>query len=173
MRACGDGALLSGRAAAYLLELVRGPAPLPEVTAPTERRIEGIKTRRSRGRAQIEGMTHRGIPITTVAETLVDLSSVLSFDDLARACHEAGVRYGTTPAQVEAALARRPRRQGAGNLRRVVRGEARVTLSKLERRFLQLLRKESLPLPETNRPAVTPEMIEEYKKKQEGKKKSE
>jgi hypothetical protein len=31
--ACGNGALLSGRAAAYLLGLLRGPAPSPEVSA--------------------------------------------------------------------------------------------------------------------------------------------
>jgi len=49
-------------------------------------------------------MTWRGIPVTTVARTLVDLAAVLAADDLARACHEAGVRHGTTPADVEAAL---------------------------------------------------------------------
>ena len=38
-----------------------------------------------------------GIPVTTVARTLVDLAAVLGADDLARACHEAGVLYGTTP----------------------------------------------------------------------------
>src|SRR4051794_30296904 len=37
--ACGDGALLSGRAAAYLWGLIKGPPPAPEVTAPTERRL--------------------------------------------------------------------------------------------------------------------------------------
>ena len=36
-----------------------------------------------------------------------------------------------------------------------MRGETRVTLSKLESRFLVLLRGERLDLPETNRPAGT------------------
>ena len=54
----------------------------------------------------------RGIPVTAVPRTLVDLSSVLSSDELARAFHEANVRYRTTPAQVEAALERAPRRHG-------------------------------------------------------------
>jgi very-short-patch-repair endonuclease len=83
----------------------------------------------------------------------VDLAAVLELDDLARACHEAGVLHGTTPAQVEAALARRPTIPGAPKLRQVVRGDVRVTLSKLERRFLARLRDERLPLPDTNRPA--------------------
>ena len=34
-----------------------------------------------------------------------------------------------------------------------MRGEVKVTLSKLERRFLELLEAAGLPLPETNRPA--------------------
>jgi len=38
------------------------------------------------------------------SQTLVDLAASLSLDALARACHEAGVRYGTTPAQVHAVL---------------------------------------------------------------------
>src|SRR6266513_855213 len=42
VRACGDGAVLSGRAAAHLFGLLRGKPPRPEVTTATERRIEGI-----------------------------------------------------------------------------------------------------------------------------------
>jgi hypothetical protein len=151
--ACGEGALLSGRAAAYLLGILKGSPPPPEVMTPTERRIKGVKTRRSRRIDPRDATTRRGIPVTTVARTLVDLAAVLSADDLARACHEAGVRHGTTPADVEAVLARRPRSPGAAKLRAIMRGEVHVTLSKLERRFLDLLRKAGLPAPQTNRPA--------------------
>jgi very-short-patch-repair endonuclease len=151
VRACGKGSVLSGRAAAYLWGLIKGAVPGPEVATRTERRIEGIKTRRAR--APVEATTWRGIPVTTVARTLVDLAAVLAADDLARACHEAGVRYGTTPGDVDAVLARRPNAPGAGNLRRILNGEVRVTLSKLERAFLERLKRTDLPLPETNRPA--------------------
>jgi very-short-patch-repair endonuclease len=86
----------------------------------------------------------------------VDLASSLSEEDLARACHEAGVRHHTTPAKVEAVLARRPRSPGAGKLRAVLRGELPVSLSRLERRFLYVLREDGLLLPpQTNRPAGT------------------
>jgi len=153
VKACGDGALLSGRAAGHLYGLLRGPAPPPEVTTRTERRIEGIATRRSRQNHPADATTFRGIPITTVARTLVDLAAALNADDLARACHEAGIRHRTTPAQVEAVLARRPTSPGAAKLRGVVRGETRVTLSKLERRFLEILQANDLELPETNRRA--------------------
>lgn len=149
--ACGEDALLSGRAAGHLLGLVRGGPPLPEVTAPTQRRIEGVRTRRARHIDPLDARTFRGIRVTTVERTLVDLAAELPLDDLARACHEAGVLYDTTPAQVEAVLARRPTSPGAARLRKVLRGDAKVTLSKLERRFLDLLRAHGLMLPETNR----------------------
>jgi very-short-patch-repair endonuclease len=151
--ACGEGALLSGRAAGYLFGAIKGPAPPPEVTAPTERRVSGVKTHRSRGLGREDATSWRGIPVTTLPRTLVDLAAVLDLDDLARACHEARVRHGTTPGQVEAVLARRPKSPGAAKLRAILRGDARVTLSKLEKRFLVLLRDAGLPLPETNRRA--------------------
>ena len=107
-------------------------------------------TQRVRG-ASPETATHRGIPITTVPQTLVDIAPVLPLPALARACHEAGVKYRTTPRQVEQLL--RPNAPGARKLREVLRGDVHVTLSKLEARFLELLRAEGLPLPVTNKPA--------------------
>jgi hypothetical protein len=151
--AAGEGAVLSRLAAAHLHGLVKGAAPPPEVTARTERRIEGVRTHRCRF-LDAQDMTRvRGIPVTTVPRTLVDIAAALSADALARACHEAGVRYRTTPAQVEAVLAERPQSPGARKLRRVIHGDVRVTLSKLESRFLQVLSEDGLRLPITNRPA--------------------
>ena len=152
VKACGEEALLSGRAAAFLFGLLRGAAaPPPEVTAPTERRVAGVQTRRVRHMDPGEATGWRRIPVTTVARTLVDIATLMTVDDLARACHEAGVRHRTTPADVEAVLTRRPNAPGAGRLRQVLRGDARVTLSKLEARFLRRLREAGLALPETNR----------------------
>jgi very-short-patch-repair endonuclease len=148
--ACGRDAVLSGRAAGHLLGILATPPYMPEVTGPTERRIPGIITHRSR---KPEGTIWRGIPVTTPARTLVDLSSVLAVEALARACHEASIKHGTTPNEVEAALARRSNARGAAELRRVLRGDERVSLSALERRFLALLQEAGLPLPVTNRPA--------------------
>jgi very-short-patch-repair endonuclease len=149
--ACGPGSLLRGLAAGWLLGLVRGQAPRPAVVTKGERRIEGVATRRCRHLDALDAATYRGIPVTTVARTLVDLAAELDRDALARACHEAGVRFGTTPAQVEDVLARRPTSPGAGNLRAVLHGDVRVTLSALEQRFLARLRAARLPLPQTNR----------------------
>jgi very-short-patch-repair endonuclease len=123
------------------------------VTARTERRIEGVRTHRCRFLNASDATLVRGIPVTTVPRTLVDIAAELSADALARACHEAGVRYRTTPAQVEAVLAQRPTIPGGRTLRRVIHGDVHVTLSKLEKRALQLLSEDGLPLPITNREA--------------------
>jgi hypothetical protein len=147
VKACGPGALLSGRAAAHLLGLLKGTLPPPEVSTPAKRQIKGVKTSRARREATI----WRGIAVTSPAETLVDLAAAVDAEQLARACHEAGVRHRTTPKQVEAVLDRRPHSSGAAKLRAVVGGDVRVTLSKLESTFLALLREHRLSLPETNR----------------------
>jgi Transcriptional regulator, AbiEi antitoxin len=151
--ACGQGALLSGRAAGHLLGVLRGAAPRAEVIAQAARRVPGVVTRQTRKIDPRDATRWRGIPVTTVARTLVDLAALLPVDELARACHEAGVRHRTTPAQVDAVLARRPNSPGAAKLRQILRGDVRVTLSKLEARFLARLRRAGLPLPQTNRPA--------------------
>jgi hypothetical protein len=151
--ACGERALLSGRAAAYLLGLLKGAPPRPEVTAPVKRRVTGVITRRSRRAHSDDAATRRGIPVTSVARTLVDIAGTAPMAELARACHEAGVRHRTTPRDVDAVLARWPRAAGAGKLREIMHGDAPVTLSRLESRFLELVREAGLPPPVTNRPA--------------------
>jgi very-short-patch-repair endonuclease len=112
--------------------------------------VRGVTTRRS---SALDATTLNGVPITTVPRTLVDIAPRLDPPDLARAVHEADVRYGTTPGHVEAVLAQRPRRPGAPKLRRVLHGDEPISLSRLESRFHALLRGAGLPLPDTNRRA--------------------
>ncbi|HEY1335273.1 MAG TPA: hypothetical protein VGF31_13515, partial [Myxococcaceae bacterium] len=71
----------------------------------------------------------------------------------ARACHEAGVLYRTTPRQVDAVLRQLPNANGRAKLVKVLHGDVPVTLSRLESHFLNRLRKAKLPLPVTNRVA--------------------
>jgi very-short-patch-repair endonuclease len=153
VKAAGEGALLAGRAAAHLLGLVTGRPPAPTVITPKPRRVQGLDTRVCRNLESRDGTIVAGIPVTTVPFTLVALSPHVTIEELARACHEAGVRWRTTPRQVEAVLERRPTAPGAKKLRRVLRGDVHVTLSALERAFLRRLEEADLPLPETNRPA--------------------
>ncbi len=150
--ACGGRAALGGRAGAWQYGMIKGLAPRAEVLSPTMHRVPGVTSRRVRLR-RLDVCAFRSIPTLTVPATLVDIAGRLAIDDLARACHEAGVRYRTAPKHVEAVLARRPNAKGAANLRAVMSGEARVSLSRLESRSLELLREHGLPLPQTNRPA--------------------
>ena len=153
VKACGEGAALCDVAAGHLLCVLRGEPPAPMVVSPREKRIKGVRTRRCRSLSAEDVMIWRGIPVTTPARTLVDLAAVLTEEALGRACHEAGFQHRTTPRSVEAVLVRRPTSPGAATLRRIIHGDMRITLSRLERVFVSLLESESLPLPVTNRPA--------------------
>ena len=151
VKACGEGALLSGLAAAQLYGLIKG-APPPEVTAPAQRRLDGVVTHRARAGIHPRDATqYDGIPVTTVPRTLVDIAPKLTPEALARAAHQAAARFRTRPEHVEAILQRRPNSPGAKELRRVLRGDTPALLSQLERAFNALLGKHGLPLPQTNR----------------------
>lgn len=112
-----------------------------------------MKTKRARHLPGAEATVWRGIPITTVARTIVDLAASLALNDLSVACHEAGIKYRTTPADVKDVLARRPNAKGAKKLHLIFEGDAPALLSRLERGFRKLLIDAGLPLPEFNRSA--------------------
>ena len=150
VKAGGTEAVLAGRAAAHLFLLIRGAPPPPEVIAKGQRRPRGVVVHRAAGILTSDATRWRGIPVTTVQRTLVDLAAVLDEDGLARAVHEADVRHHTTPDQVEEVLGRRHNWPGRGKLRRVIWGEVPLTLSRLESRFLERLSAAALPLPNTN-----------------------
>jgi predicted transcriptional regulator of viral defense system len=151
VKACGDDALLAGRAAAHLWGLIKGSPPEPEVLAPNDRRVKGVRVRRARRSELPPAVSRRGIPVTTVPRTLVDLASSLPEEALARACHEAGVLHKTTPKQVDEVLMRFPNARGRRKLERVLHGDVSVSLSRLESRFLDLLKEDGLLLPVTNK----------------------
>ena len=155
VKACGKGAVLCGRAAGYLWGILRCPSPPPpEVMTTTERKVEGIKRRRTRRLDRRDVTTLGAIPCTTVARTIVDLAAGRDEDALARVCHEAGVKYGTTPRQVGWVLERRPNAPGSKVLRAVMSGEVKVSLSVVEKAFLDALEQADLPLPDqVNKPA--------------------
>ncbi len=149
-KAGGDGSFISGRPAGHALGLVRGKVPAPELISRRHLKIRGLRSTRAGRLAREDTTRWKNIPITSPPRTLVDLAAELNAETLARACHEAGVRYRTKPRHVEAVLKRKPNAKGAAKLRAIISGEQRVTLSKLERRFLQRLREAGLPLPATN-----------------------
>jgi len=151
VKACGPGSLLAGRAAAHLLFLLRRPPSLPEVLTTRHRHPSGVTVSRCRSIDRRDAADWRGVPVTTVPRTLVDLAAVLDPPDLARVFHEAAVKHRVKPAAVAAILARRHNWPGARELRRVIDGDEPVRLSRLESAFVAAVRRARLPLPETNR----------------------
>ena len=73
--AYGDRAVLSHVSAAAHWNLLQYDAPQPEITAPASRRgTPGIRLHRSRSLDAQDTTRHEGIPITTVARTLLDIA---------------------------------------------------------------------------------------------------
>ena len=147
----GDGATLSHAPAAHLFKLTRAKRPPPpEITVPTtaHRHRPGIVIHRVARLPRDDVTVREAIPITSVPRILLDLAPRLSPPELARAAHEAWVHHRTTPAQVEACMARNLGKPGAGKLRLAL--GMGITLSDLEDAFLVVLRDHGLPLPRTN-----------------------
>jgi very-short-patch-repair endonuclease len=151
--ACGPEALLSHRAAGSAQGLVPS-SPQFEVTVPRARKQKpGIVIHRSRLIHEEDRSIVRGIPVTGVARTLVDLADVLGDDRLAKAVHEAEVRRVFDLNAIERTLERLPGRTGRHRLQRVLgayRPDPHFTRSKAERRFKRLCEAHSLPQPQFN-----------------------
>ena len=90
----GEGAALSHLAAAELWEVRKYRAPLIDVVAPKRRqRTTGVRLHRARALHPRDVTTYKGIPVTTIARTLVDLTDVLNAYDLANVIHEAEFKH--------------------------------------------------------------------------------
>jgi very-short-patch-repair endonuclease len=88
--------------------------------------------------------TRHGIPVTTVARTLVDLSHSLDDESLHRVVREAQFRGVFDEARVKETLTRRP----SARLRTYL-GVTTLTQTELEDRFLRLCRRHRIPTPAT------------------------
>ena len=151
--ACGGAALLSHRSAARLWGLLNTSTYTTEVT--TGRSPEGhpgIGLHRSR-RIHVEDRAVRnGIPVTSVARTLLDLAEVVPRRRLDRAL-EQSERLGLFDLRVVERLMRRSRgRHGLRPLKAALRDYRlpAFTRSELERRFLDLCDRAGLPRPAAN-----------------------
>jgi very-short-patch-repair endonuclease len=151
--ACGPDALLSHASAAELLSL-RPSSGAIEVSVPagTNPRRPGLTVHRRSTWSAAEATRRHGIPVTSCACTIVDLAPRLSRDEL-EATIGAADRLGLIdPEALRAGLDGFAGRPGAAIVRRTLdRRTFRITDSRLERRFLALVRGASLPLPDTAR----------------------
>ena len=148
--ACGDHALLSHRSAAALWELLPYAGSRVHVTAARRgrRSLRGICVHSIR-RPHAENRAERsGIPLTSVARTLLDLAQNVRQDQLERAFEQAERLRLLDLAAVARLCERSNGHRGLTRLRPLVAQAGRPvaeTRSELERRFLRLCDDAGLP----------------------------
>jgi very-short-patch-repair endonuclease len=151
---CGSPAVLSHNSAAALWKLRETAHVTPEVSVPRSRAgIRGVRVHRSRTLTAVDRTRHKGIPVTSLPRTIVDLAGIVSRRPLERALDEAAIRHRVTAADVLAAIGRAPSARGSRLLREILdegRLGCTLTRSELEERFLVLVRGCGLPEPEVN-----------------------
>jgi hypothetical protein len=89
VKACGPGALLSHISAAALWNLIRSSSAIVHVTTPDRRSPKGIRVHRVRRLNPGDVAVVDGVPVTSVARTLLDLADVLPQRQLIRAIEQA------------------------------------------------------------------------------------
>jgi very-short-patch-repair endonuclease len=150
----GMRAALSHRSAGALWGLRTAGSPLIDVTVPRgPRPRRGIRFHESSVPPD-ELTALRGIPVTSVPRTLLDLAAILPRQAVERAIEEAEVLRLTDSLSLADMVDRYPRRRGMVAVRAIlaVRGAGTgITRSELEARFLSLLDQGGLPRPAVNR----------------------
>jgi hypothetical protein len=109
--ACGEPSALSHLAAAELCRVSRWPRAISVVTA-TQRRPRGVDVHHCRRLDFRDVSSYRGIPITTIPRTLIDLADTMTPHQLAWVIHEAAFRHLLDVDAIHAALQRANGRRG-------------------------------------------------------------
>jgi hypothetical protein len=138
--AVGSRAVLSHRSAADLWG-IRQNATWIEVTTPCAgHRLSGIRLHRTRMLDAQDFTTRGGIPVTSLARTLLDLSAVVKTPELLNAIDRAERLGLFNLSAVADVLERAKGRRGARALRRAIEAyEPSTQKSELERRFKALI----------------------------------
>ena len=123
-----------------------------DVTVPSQngrRSRDGIRIHRSGRLGAQDVTTQHGIPVTTVARTLLDLADVLSKPALKRAIDESDYLRLFDLTALVAVVDGNPGRRGA-RLLKAAAAPQHLTRSELENRFLALCSRHKIPEPLTN-----------------------
>jgi uncharacterized protein DUF559/putative AbiEi antitoxin of type IV toxin-antitoxin system len=149
--ACGEGAVLSHVSAAVHWGLLTYDPPQPHVTAPASRAgAPGIRLHRTRSLDARDTTTNRGIPITTLARTLLDVAATAPRNHLEHAIGLAIRNQLYDHRAILDLLERHRGRLGTRALRTATADDPAFTRGELERRFRALCRRAGLPQPLSN-----------------------
>jgi very-short-patch-repair endonuclease len=153
--ACGPEAVLSHRSAAYLWGLADEWSEPIDVTAPNRRgrSPDGVAAHRDGSLQPIDKTTLYGIPCTAVERTILDFAGVEPDWRVRKVVAQAEVLRILDKPKLRALLKRSRRRRGVARLRLILDSidpQTKRTRSELERLFLEMCRKRSIPEPEVN-----------------------
>jgi hypothetical protein len=152
--AAGPGAVLSHRSAAVAWRVLPSGPRLVEVTTRSRAGLQQGTLRAHRNRlASLDVTSLRGLPVTTLPRTLLDLAEIVPASELMRALDGAVRQRLYDRRAVEAVIARSPGRRGLKPLRAALLAlhpGAALTRSAFERCVLPLLEAHAVPRPEVN-----------------------
>jgi very-short-patch-repair endonuclease len=152
---CGPHAVLSHRSAARLWNLLSDSRRLIDVTVPgRNRRPRGVvRVHQTRNLRPDDVTVVDGIPVTSVARTLLDLAATEKAERMEQAIQRAETHRLFDLKAVEQLLERSPRHKGRRPLLDALTDVVHTvpgTRRELERLFQSLVREAGLPRPEVN-----------------------
>jgi hypothetical protein len=150
----GEGTTLGHASAANLHEVWWWRPPLIAVLSPRLRTLEGVKVHRYRRLDPRDVTTHKGIPVTTVHRTIVDLADVVQIPhELTAVIREADFKVRFVESAVRDVMARANGRHRLGVVDRAIElyraGSAGIK-SRNELAFYLLVTKAGYPEPLVN-----------------------
>ena len=154
--ACGPDALLSHRFALAIWDVQAAESGLIDVIVPGHggrRGPDGVRVHGARTLGAGDLAVVDGIPVTSLARTVLDFSSVATVQRTRRVLEKLERMGRLIGRELEDVLERNPRHRGAKRLTTAIgelTGPAPWTQSELEDRFLALIRESGLPEPECN-----------------------
>jgi very-short-patch-repair endonuclease len=143
----GPAAVLSHRSAASLYGIARQRGNAIHVSVPAHSRRRSSRGITVHRRKELGATQKLGVPVTTIEDTLIDLATQTTTDQLEQAINEADKRDLIDPDALREAVAD-VKRPGAARMRKLLDGFAR-TDSPLERAFLRIAKQAGLPPPQT------------------------
>lgn len=149
IKQCGPGAALSHLNAAVHYGIWKREPREIHVSVPRRANPKppGVKVHR---RGEFRWTRWRGVPVTTIEDTIIDCTTILARDDVEHLINQADIRGLTDPEKLRGAAERAGKRPGARELRRIIDiATFQFTRSQLERAFIPLAERAGLPRPLT------------------------
>jgi very-short-patch-repair endonuclease len=159
--ACGAGSVVSHTTAGALWGF-RPSTGVIHVSGP--RSLEGhpgLVVHRPRSLPVDDLATRNGVPVTSVARTILDLSPKMPVGEIGRWIHEAGVQRCFDRFEAWQVLQRHPHHRGRRRFEWALAVEVLATRSGLEDAFVSIIRAAGLPRPLVNSDQWSGEKMEE------------